>query len=410
MTPRTLRIIGGVAALAGLAGVAAGAAVDLTHAAAAYLVAWVTVMTVVLGSLLFVLVHHVTDAGWSTVVRRQAEHVLAALPVLAVLFAPVLLLAPKVYKWANPKYVAGDALYEHKAVFLNVPFFVGRSVAYLVLWVLLAWALRRWSFAGDGGEAKPQAWAAAKRARKWSTVAVIVFALTLSFASFDWLMSLDFHWYSTIFGVYVFAGAAAAGHALLALIVLARRRRTLAGFVADSHVHDVGKWLFAYCCFWGYIAFSQYLLIYYANIPEETIWYLHRWEGPWRAAAVVMCVGLFALPFVVLMPAAAKRSGLVLGPVSVVVLAAQWVQMMWVVYPSTKVEWAVGGAWIDAAALLLLGGAAAAAVAHSMATRDAVPRHDPRLHEVLAAVGAERHEADLASDVEHLHGHAAEGH
>ncbi len=391
MTPRPSPWL--MLAAAGFLGWAAGCFVSPEHAMAGYLVAWSFSITLLVAALVFILVHHATDAGWSTVVRRLAEHVLAAMPVIALAAVPILLGSMKLYRWANANDVADDPLYAPKAAYLNLPFFAVRTALILAAWVWLARWFVHQSLAQDA-DADP---ARSIAMRKWSGPALIVVALTLSFASFDWLMSLDFHWYSTIFGVYVFAGAAASGYALLAILLVALRSR-VKEHVADAHVHDLGKWFFVFCCFWGYIAFSQFMLIYYANIPEETLWFLERWQGPYAAMTVLMVGGMFVLPLVTLMPAWAKRHRIVLPAVAMVVLAAHWVEMLWLVMPSAKAAWSPAWLALDGAALVMMIGLFGWAVSRSMAQHGLVPIHDPRLGEVDAAILAEHHERDLASD------------
>ncbi|GMU23188.1 MAG: membrane protein [Phycisphaerae bacterium] len=372
----------GTAAL-GLIVSIAGLALDTKHFLYAYLTAYTTVLTLVLGMLFFVMLHHVTDAGWSTVIRRVAEHFLAALPVLAVLLLPVLLGVGKIYKWADPAIVQGDPLYEVKRPFLNVPFFIVRAVAYLVAWWGLARLMRGSSLKQDAS-AEPYL---SLRMRRWSGPGLVLFGVTFTLAAFDWLMSLDFHWYSTIFGVYVFACAAVASLGLLTLTTLRLETGPLTGLVARSHVHDLGKLVFAFCVFWAYIAFSQYFLIWYANIPEETIWMLDRWIGTWKAVSVLVPAGLFVIPFLALISAPPKMHRPTLASIGAIVLISHYVGMYWLVMPVLHHDGPpLRMAWIDAGALLLVAGACGAAVRHSMNRHAAYPINDPRLHEVVTAV------------------------
>jgi len=369
-----------LAAILGLLVVAVGAVVAPTHALYAHLVAFATVLTVVLGMLFFVMLQHVTDAGWSIVPRRWAEHVLAALPVLALLFVPLLAFLPHVWHWADPSHTAGDHLYDLKSPFLNVPFFVLRTVVYLAVWILLAWKLRRLSFAQDESGDPTVSF----RLRRLSAPGLVLFGFTVTFASVDWWMTLDYHWFSTIFGVYVFSHAALAALAVLNLLAVGLGRGPLRGKVTSATLHDLGKLTFTFSVFWVYIAFSQWFLIWYGNIPEETDWMLARGQASWLGMAVAFVVGLFVLPFVVLMPAAAKRRPSTLAAVSVVILIAHWLGMLWLVGPSLHPgAVAFDRLWIDAGALLLIAGAAGWWVVRRARGRALVPTHDPRLAEAL---------------------------
>ncbi len=362
----------------GLLAVAVGAFVAPVHVLHAHLTAFATVLTIVLGMLFFVMLQHVTDAGWSVVPRRWAELVLAALPVMALAFLPLLVFLPHLWHWADPSITAGDPLYAIKSPYLNVPFFVVRAVVYFAIWILLALRLRGGSLRQDEtGEA-----ALSFGMRRLSAPGLILFGLALSFASVDWLMSLDYHWFSTIFGVYVFAHAVLAALAVLNLCAVGLGRGALRGTVTADTLHDLGKLTFTFAVFWAYIAFSQWFLIWYGNIPEETGWMLARGHAPWLATIVAVVVGLFVVPFVVLMPAAAKRRPRILVAVSVVILVAHWLGMVWLVQPSLYPDGLpLHLVWIDAGALLLVGGVAGWWVIRRARGRALAPLHDPRRHE-----------------------------
>jgi hypothetical protein len=379
--PAFARTCGMVAAV-GLALVGVGALVSLKHFFFAYLTAYTTCLTLVLGMMFFVLLHYVVDAGWSTVVRRPAEQFLAALLPLAGLLLPVLLGISWLYSWSG----ADDELARAKAPYLNVPFFLVRAGVYFAAWLVIQHIFRGGSLAQDE-RGDPNI---TLRLRKWSALGLIVYALTLSFASIDWLMTLDYHWYSTMFGTYVWSGAAVSGLALLSIVVIWLGQGPLRGKVPVDRRHDLGKWVFAFAVFWAYIAFSQYFLIWYGNIPEETVWMIGRWTGQdgtsrWWTVSILVPICLFIIPFVALMSANTKRRPEVLVGVCAVVLVGHYLDCYWLVMPAAYESGPkLSLIWIDLGALALIGGICGWSWARAMTRNAYYPIRDPRLAEALA--------------------------
>lgn len=377
----------------GLLGSIIGLIVDRPHFLFTWLAAWTFVWSLVMGMMFLVMLHHLTDAGWSTVIRRPAEQCLAALPALAILFLPVFLGMSVLFRWTGET-VESDPMMAVKQPFLNQPFFILRAILYFAVWFMLARKMRGQSLRQDH-TADPQC---SFSMRRWSAPGMILYALTFTFASIDWLMTLDHHWYSTIFGVLIYAGGTVAAIALLSILTLRLAAGPLRGRVANDHIHDLGKLLFAFAVFWAYIAFSQWFLIWYANIPEETGWMLARWAGSWRIVTIIMVTALFLIPFVVLMPAGVKSNRFVLTAISAIVLAGHYLQMIWIVMPQVHPEgWRPAYLWIDAAALLLVLGIAGGAVRAAMRQAPLYPINDPRLHEVMHAVEHETHQTGHAA-------------
>ena len=354
-----------------------------------YLVAFLFFLTLALGGLFFVLLHFLTRAGWSVVVRRLAEHVMGTLPLFAVLFLPIALGFHEIYSWSHEELVAHDSLLAGKEPYLNATAFFVRAVIYLVVWCALAWWFRSRSVAqdesGDTG--------ITRRLQTLSAPGMVLFAVTLSFASFDWVMSLDPHWYSTIFGVYIFSGCFLGLLALLALLVEALQRGGRIGqTVTTEHRHDLGKLLFAFVVFWAYIAFSQFMLIWYGNIPEETVWFAHRWNEPgWRAVSIALALGHFVVPFFFLLPRATKRNRLLLSAAAVWLLAMHYLDLYWLVMPAFSTHGggeAAGAAPVSvlllAATMLGVGGLFLATLGGLLRKPALVPVRDPRLPESLS--------------------------
>lgn len=355
------------------------AIVDRERFAPAYLTGFVFVTTVGLGGLFFVLIQHLTRAGWSVGPRRQMEWLSGILPVSAALFLPVAVLAHDLYReWMGPE-AANDEVLRGKAAYLNPTFFYVRAVVFLAAWTVLAlWFWRTSRKQDESGDP-----ALTVKMQLSSAPCVVIFALTLTFAAFDWLMSLDPHWYSTIFGVYIFAGSATSSLATLALMTLALQSAGIMGKVSTvEHRHDIGKLLFGFIVFWAYIGFSQFLLIWYANIPEETIFYLHRLEGSWKTVSLTLLFGHFIVPFIVLLSRHAKRHPGVLGAASVLILVMHYVDIYWLVMPNFLHEGA-SPSWIDLAGLLGPLGIGALAVVLRARRSPAYPLRDPRLTEAM---------------------------
>ncbi len=347
-----------------------------------YLTAWVYFLTIGLGGLFFVLVEHLAKAGWSVVLRRLAEGVAATLLLAGVLFVPLLFGGiEELYHWTDVEAVAHDHVLEHKSPYLNLNFFLVRVVIYFGFWILASQLMLRYSRKQDAsGE-----WTLTSKMEKLSAPFMFLFALTSTFAAFDFVMSLDAHWFSTIFGVYFFAGSIVSFLALLAIIVhslQATGRLTKA--ITKEHTHDVGKFMFAMLVFWAYIAFSQFMLIWYGNLPEETGWYLRRQTGDWAWVGLALLFVHFLLPFLFLLSRGVKRRPLTLVFAALWLLAAHYLDLYWLIMP----EYGHGSAGpafgvMEVATLVGLGGLFVAAWSRMLGKGSLVPERDPRLEESL---------------------------
>jgi hypothetical protein len=376
---RPARRAAAVVAAAGALGSLAALAVDPRRFGFAWLTAFAWVTTLAVGALIFVLLQHVTRAGWSTAARRQMEWVASSLPPLALGLVPLALLAPRIYEWLSPA-AQHDPVIAHKHAYLNGPAFVARALVFFAVWAGVARAFTRLSRRQDQSAAPAIETVTMQRA---SAPAIIAIGVTLSFAGFDWLMSLDPRWYSTIFGVYVIAGAIVSSLALLACLTLVLERGGVFGAVSTvEHRHDIGKLLFGFTVFWAYIAFCQYFLIWYAGIPEETIFYRHRWVGSWQGTSVLLALGHFAVPFILLLSRGGKRSPAVLGAAALVLIAMHYLDLYWLVMPTLDQE-GIRPTWIDGAALLGCAGALALWLTHKASREPAWCVRDPRLPEAL---------------------------
>jgi hypothetical protein len=369
----------GLIGLIGLVACVIALFVDREQLFYSWLTAFMFWFTLAAGGLFFVMLQHLVGATWSVVIRRMAETVMSVLPYMAIAFLPLIFGIHELYHWSHADAVAQDELLQWKSGYLNFQFFIIRAIIYFGVWTLLTVLLRKASFIQDKGHT-PQL---ASRFTKISAPGMIAFALTMTLAAFDWLMSLDPHWYSTIFGAYIFAGSAVAILAFLPLTAICMRRRgVMAEMITVEHYHDMGKLLFAFLVFWAYMAFSQYFLIWYGNIPEETIWFLHRWEGSWKTVTLFLVFGHFVGPFFILITRGAKRNLTMLKVFAIWMLFMHWIDLHWIVMPTIH-HHGIHLSWIDLAAMMAVGGAFLSRFWYSLTSHPLVPLGDPKLEKSI---------------------------
>jgi hypothetical protein len=376
-------VVCGILAVVGIAGSLALARATeggIEHLVETYLVSFAFFLSISLGALFFVLLQHCTRAGWSVVVRRLAEAVAANVWLMAILAIPVVLGMDHLYHWVDSVAAAKDPMLVGKMGFLNPTFFTIRLVIYFVIWIGLAGFLLRTSVAQDAS-GNP---ALTLRMERFSAPGMVLFALSLNFAAFDLLMSLDPHWFSTIFGVYYFAAAVVAFLAVMPKILVGLQSQgILKNAVTVEHYHDVGKLLFGFVVFWAYIAFSQYMLIWYANIPEETEWFLKRQTGEWTTVSLILIFGHFVVPFVLLISRMIKRRPWLLAITGGYVAVMCWIDIFWLVIPEFSPGVARFGL-LDILCFLGMNGLYSGALVLRLRRHSLVPEKDPRLAESLA--------------------------
>jgi hypothetical protein len=355
----------------------AGFAADKHRFAFSYLVGFIYVLTLGLGGLFFVIIQHLTRAGWSVAARRQMEWLAGILPVAAVLFLPVVLFSHDLYHHWMGEEAKQDAILVHKSGYLNTTFFYIRAVLYFAIWTALSLYFRNNSTKQDETGDKELT----LKMQGMSAPAVALFGLSLSFAAFDWIMSLDPHWFSTIFGVYIFAGSMLAALSALALMTVQLQGRGFFNKVSTTeHQHDIGKFMFGFVAFWTYIAFSQYFLIWYANLPEETMWFVHRQSHGWQEVSVFLALGHFVVPFCWLMSRTAKRSKVALSIGAVWILFMHYVDLYWLIMPNILTD-GFKPHWMDLGGLLFPVGVLAVWLAMRAQKDNLYPIKDPRLAE-----------------------------
>jgi len=349
----------------------------------AYLTGWSFLLSIALGALFFLLIHHVPKTHWSTVVRRIAEAVAFSFPMLAVLFIPILFGMNEIYSWsipekidpASPEY---DAIIDGKSPYLNEPFFYARMAFYLIVWTIMSHKLYARSLESDVNH-KPDTNYNLRFTSAWG---IPVFGITVYFASMDLLMTLEPHWYSTIFGVYFFAGAFLSAVCLITLLsAFLQRDGMLTSVITTEHYQDLGKWIFAMTAFWAYIGTSQYMLLWYANIPETTVWYRVRFEGGWEAHSIALVLFHFVLPFLILLPRASKRWLSLLCVMAGWMLVMHYFDLHWVTVPNAFTEG--GFHWVDISLWLGLFGLFIGAIMFRLSRHPLVPQNDPYLERSL---------------------------
>jgi hypothetical protein len=391
------------ALLIGLAGIAAtlvGLPVSGIHiVATAWLVGISYWAAIAIGMLLLVLIHHVFDAMWSTLLRRQFEHWLSSFKWLALLFVPLILVSwfgarDTVWPWMSPSHlmmpkgvkVGADIIYAKKSGFLNLRAFTGFTVVFFAVWIWLSARLRRASFTQDSdGDAR---WT--RMSRITAGMGIPLAGLTLTFAAVYWIKSLEYHWFSTMYGVWYFANCMRGAYAIGVLIMFwLLTRGDYQGIVQEDHWHSIGKMMLAFTVFWGYIAFSQYFLIWNANVPEETFWYNLREYKDWWWIGMVLVFGHFLVPFLLLLSYRYKVTPVIIRRIALWILGVIFLDLCWNILPALKdpagnplpfvsinLLWAV-------TSTIGIGGICVWSYLRSQPTTKLFPIRDPRIGESL---------------------------
>ena len=338
-----------------------------------YLTSFVFWVSLGLGGLFFTMLHHISGAKWSTVIIRISQAAMSVLPIMVVFFIPLLFGMNELYEWSVPELVADNAALQGKADYLNVSFFTIRAIIYFVIWAILAFFISKYSQQQDEGINTT------KKLRIVSAPGMFLFALTLSFAAFDWLMSLDPMWYSTIFGGYYFGGSFVIILAFLIIMTnYLKSNGSLANEIGNAHFSDLGKLFFGFIVFWAYLGGAQYFFIWYANIPEETVWFLHRWNGTWKTVSLLLIFGHFLVPFLSLIFFNTKRNRIVLVFFSFWIFIFHYVDMYWLISPVLHHEGA-HVSWMDLTTFIGIGGIFIALFWNRFTAKAIIPINDPYL-------------------------------
>jgi hypothetical protein len=344
-----------------------------------YLQAYLFVLGATLGCLALGMIHQLSGGAWGVVTRRLIGAASRVLPVLTVMFLPIVLGMHDLYHWTHEDAVATDPILQSKQPYLNTPFFLARAVVYFAVWNAIVYFLNKWSLDQDRtGDPR-----IGRRMQVLSGGGLVAFGLTVTFASFDWIMSLDPHWYSTIYGILTLGGQ---GLTALAVLIVAlawlSRRPPLNTVVVPSHFHDLGNLMLAFVMLWAYFSFSQYLIIYSANLPEEITWYVRRLFTGWRFIGVMLVVFHFAVPFAVLLSRRVKREPQMLLKVAIGILVLRAVDLFWLIAPELHRD-GFSLSWLDPVLLLTLSALWIACFMYQLRGRAILPVYDPQFREAV---------------------------
>ncbi len=338
-----------------------------------YLWSYLFVAGLSAGSLAWLMLQYLTGGAWGMVIRRPAEAAARTLPLVALMFLPILIGIPNLYGWSHANVMAADPALQAKRLYLNTPFFLARAAIILGGWALLGWLFSR----GEGE-------AANKRKAFWAGPGLIFWAFSVTFMATDWVLSLDPKWYSTMFGLLFMASQGLTAMAfLIVLVAWLSFRKPMQGVLTPRHLHDLGKFLLALVMVWAYFSFSQFLIIWAGNLPAEIPWYLTRLQGGWQFVGLTLVVGHFALPFALLLSRDLKRNFKLLAGIAFFVLTMRLVDLYWLVAPAyTKGAFELHP--LDLVAPVGLIGLWLAYFLNQLSKRPLMPVEDPELEEALA--------------------------
>ncbi len=373
--PKKVQTIGLILFIVGLIAVALGYITDSTRTAFNNIIVFMFLTSIGVGSLFLVGVEYLSGAVWSTPFRRITEIFASILIVLPIIVIPLLINMNNLFHWMHPEVVAADKLLKAKAPYLNVEFFIIRVIAFLFIWILFYFLITNNSRKQD--HTKDQL--LTKKNIKLSAIFMLFFAITITFSAIDWLMSLEPHWFSTIFGVYYFSGTiiTALAASTIAIVLLNENGYLIKGIKPDNY-YSLGALMFAFTNFWAYIAFSQFLLIWYANLPEETFWFLQRWEGNWIIISIGLIFIRFIVPYVGLLTQPSKMNPKRLLFISCWLLFAHLYDLYWLAMPNYSKEGFVLG-WIELGFIIFAIGVVILVFNYFSKKFNLIPIGDPKL-------------------------------
>ena len=379
--PDNISKIGGILFIGGLIlGIIAFLA-DSYRASYAYLVSFIFFLSIVVGSLFLVALEYAANADWSTPFRRVSEFLAAGLPLLLLFAIPLMFYTSNLFQWSHADYINSDKMLQAKSAYLNTPFFMVRVFAIIVIWIFFYFMIIKNSRKQD--ETGNQI--LTKRNITLSVIFIPIFAITITLVAVDWIMSLESKWFSTIFGVYLFAGVTWSSLAALTITSInLKEKGFLHPAVKEDHYYSLGTLMFAFTAFWGYIAFSQYMLIWYGNLPEETFWFMQRWEGGWKIVSILLIVTHFIIPFFYLISYEVKTNPRKLKFISIWILCVHFLDLYWLIMPSmARNDHAYSFSWIDFVFPLIFIGVLMIVFKKVSEKTNLVPVQDPKLERGL---------------------------
>lgn len=376
----TFRIISLTLIIIGAATFLAGIFSDAQRTWANYLIVNYYFLSLAMGAAFFYVLQSISQSGWSSAFKRIPEAMMAYIPFAAVLFLLLYFGMHYIYHWSHSEAVTSDPILQHKSAFLNIPFFFLRMFIYFSLWILFARLLRKTSLQEDSA-GPDNIMALFSKSELYAKIFIFIFAITFSFSAFDWVMSIDAHWYSTIFALKNLVAAFLHGVSIMTLIIFILFRMGYFPFLNKYHLHDFSRYIFMLSIVWGYFWFAQFMIIWYGNIPEETVYYYVRWQEGWKVLFFLEIVLNWALPFLILLPVKTSRNIKVITFVILILIIGQYIDLFVQIIPGTTGLLRFG--WIEAGLLLGFVGLFALVVATALSKAKLIPSGHPYLEESL---------------------------
>jgi hypothetical protein len=348
-----------------------------------YLVVNYYFLSLAMGGVFFFVLQSISQSGWASAFLRVSEAMMSYIPFAGIFFLLLWFGVNDIYQWSHKEAVALDPVLQHKSIFLNTPFFMARIIIYFALWVVFARKLRSISVRGDQADPSDMSGILAlfNKSELYSKIFIFILAITISLAAFDWIMSIDAHWYSTIFAFKNIASALLHGVSVLTLIVFILHKKGYFPFMNKFHIHDFARYIFMFSIIWGYFWFAQFMIIWYGNIPEETGYYFVRWQGGWKVMFFLEIILNWAVPFLVLLPVKASRNRTLIVCVIICLIIGQYVDIFVQVIPGTtgllRFGLIEGGLFLGFAGLFSL------TVATALSKASLIPTNHPYLQESL---------------------------
>ncbi len=375
---RRCLVAGGAGALVSLVGLFTNPAQFFQS----YLMAFMLVLGLTLGCLALAMIHQLSGGAWGVVTRQVLGAASRVVPVLTLLFLPIAFGLHYLYEWSHADVVAHDEILQAKHAYLNTPFFLVRAAMYFLIWNGLVYFLNKWSLEQDRSTDS----GIAARMQRLSGGGLLAYVLTVTFASFDWLMSLDPHWFSTIYGVLIIGGQGLTALAfLIATFVWLSRRAPFDTILEPQHFHDLGNLMLGFVMLWAYFSFSQYLIIWSGNLPEEITWYLYRTQTGWRFVGLTLIVFHFVVPFLLLLSRRMKREPQLIVKIAIGMLVARFVDLFWLIAPEFH-HAGLAVSWMDLVLPFTLLSIWLGCFFWQLRGRAILPVHDPQFHEAIGHI------------------------
>ena len=381
--PATFRIITLILISIGALTFLFGMFSDSLRTWANYLIVNYYFLSLSLGAAFFLAIQSISQSGWSSAFKRVPEAMMAYIPFAAVFFLLLFFGVHDLYSWSHLEIAANDPLLQHKSVYLNVPFFFFRLIVFFVLWIIFTRIIRRISLGEDMLNPADQTAIITlfNKSELFSKIFLFIFAITFSLSAFDWIMSLEVHWYSTIFALKNLVAAFLHGTSIVALIIFILHKRGYFSFLNEYHLHDFARYIFMLSIVWGYFWFAQFMIIWYGNIPEETAYYYIRWSEEWKVMFFLE-IGLnWGIPFLVLLPVKTSRNLTFISVVILFLIIGQYLDLFMQIIPATTGQLKFG--WIEAGLFLGYMGLFSLVVATALSNAKLIPSNHPYLEESL---------------------------